>query len=107
MSDLTEHTAWTCQTNVEWTHGVEGSKGTMYTVTFERLPEATEYGYTCTCKGFKYRGECRHIKKVVALERRCAWNETLEIGLEPVVDGDGDRWCPRCGGPVVAVKVGA
>ena len=34
---------------------VVGSKGEKYTVT------ETESGVTCSCKGFQFRGQCRHI----------------------------------------------
>jgi len=39
-----------------WT--VSGSKGNSYTVT-------EEHGlWTCTCTGFKFHGECKHIRSV-------------------------------------------
>ncbi len=37
---------------------VAGSKGAEYVV------EKDGSVYTCTCPGFKFRGECRHIKEV-------------------------------------------
>ena len=37
-----------------WT--IQGSKGDTYVVTLE------ENVYNCTCSGFKFRGDCRHIK---------------------------------------------
>lgn len=39
-----------------WT--VAGSKGNSYTVTQELG------SWTCTCTGFKYHGDCRHIKSI-------------------------------------------
>ena len=37
---------------------VTGSKGDLYIVT------KRENEYTCTCSGYKYRGDCKHIKEV-------------------------------------------
>jgi len=37
---------------------VDGSKGNSYVV------QKIENVYTCTCSGFKFRGECRHIKSI-------------------------------------------
>lgn len=40
----------------EWT--VTGSTGSKYIVRKE------ENSYTCTCHGFTFRGECRHVKEI-------------------------------------------
>lgn len=37
---------------------VMGSKGDIYYVT------KTETGLSCTCSGFKFRGECKHVKQI-------------------------------------------
>jgi hypothetical protein len=37
---------------------VQGSKNDIYTV------EETESGLICSCSGFKFRGNCKHIKEV-------------------------------------------
>lgn len=42
--------------NPTWT--ITGSKGDKYIV------EKDGSVYNCTCSGFKFRGECRHIKEV-------------------------------------------
>ena len=37
---------------------VNGSKGNQYRVT------ETNGNYSCTCSGFKFRGNCRHVKNI-------------------------------------------
>lgn len=37
---------------------VPGSKGNVYTVS------ETENGWSCSCSGFKFRGDCKHIKNI-------------------------------------------
>lgn len=44
-----------------WT--IKGSKGDDYVVKY------AENTYSCTCAGWRFRGECRHIKEV---EQSCA-----------------------------------
>lgn len=39
---------------------IEGSNGNTYTVTFS----GSEGPAHCTCQGFKYRNDCKHIEKV-------------------------------------------
>jgi hypothetical protein len=100
MADLTTMTGVTCQTNIEW----ETLVG-KHTVNFGKLfgrdfrLQQTINGYTCTCKGFTFRGVCKHVEQVRS--QRCGWNPGADPGLRP----EGDT-CPDCGAPLVAMSVG-
>jgi hypothetical protein len=106
MSDLTTHVAYTCDTNGFWETEVTGSKGDKYTVKWSMSTEPRIYGthvYSCTCKGFQFRGRCKHIKQVA--HQRCGWNPQPDPGLQPDQDKNGSRICPECGGPATAMRV--
>lgn len=70
---------------------VKGSKGDTYYVSF-----SMNGGMHCTCKGFEFRGKCKHIET----EEFCQWHQQWsdEIQKEGGV-------CPRCGGPTVGCRV--
>jgi len=111
MPDLTTHATYTCCTNEHWEKEVTGSKGDKYIVCFgrldgeERLRQGCDYGWTCTCKGFKFRGKCRHLTQVKASGEFCGWNDCLEVGAPPDYDEHDRPVCPDCGGPVMTVNV--
>ena len=111
MADLTTHVTWTCATNVQWFTDVKGSTGNVYTVRWgllhdrDRERQRTVHGWTCTCVGFRRRGQCRHTARVEASGERCGWNSTLELVACDRGEA-GDRCCPSCGGEVEAVKIG-
>ena len=107
MPDLTEHTAYTCSSNINWSTTVKGSRGDEYTVSYEWMPPShpVQYDYTCTCKGYRFRGHCKHIDQVKASGARCGWNAELEPGNDPAQDEDADICCPECGKPVHAMRV--
>ena len=112
MPDLTTEYAWACETNREWFVNVPSSTGGMHTVTWGRLYEpnrVTEYGYTCTCKGFDIRGTCKHVKAEEARDQtpnkaRCAWDGRWD-GSDP--EDDANPCCPDCAGPVFSYTYGA
>lgn len=58
-------------------------------------------GWSCGCKGFKYRKTCKHI--VQADEERCHWGEGAISGSPESSDNDK---CPDCGQKLIAVMVG-
>ena len=84
---------------------VPGSKpGTTYTVTL--------YGTDghCTCDGWKFRQDCRHMKQVWA--EACLynpqWHEPGPATLRPTEHLDKPRHygeCPGCKGPMVPVRI--
>jgi len=98
--------AWTCGSNVLslWTfpRRVDGEPQEPHVVRYGPIPSDNPHGfvrgYTCTCRGFRYRADCRHIKE--ARGRRCGWNAACEPGVLPI-----RRACPECGGPVKMIEV--
>lgn len=89
MPDLTREIYMSCETNRHWSMNFWSSDmETEYTVTWNN-----NAGYSCTCKGFKYRSECKHIKKVIKDNLRCGWHEWLD-SEEQEIKGK----CPKCGG---------
>jgi len=99
-------TAHMCTTCFYWEKQVTGSTGNIYQVHWGRLPEerGSGYGWTCTCKGFKYRGECRHIKEIEYNEERCAWNESGNPNLRRKKNNKGQFTCPKCGALIKVCK---
>ncbi len=89
---------WQCSSCEDWQIEIKGSTGT-YTVTFDSFSHKNKhrvrYDYSCTCKGYKFRGTCKHIEK--AKEQHCCWQQ--------FIDGDNPKaneTCPKCGEPAVA-----
>jgi hypothetical protein len=86
-------------------YDVEGSKGDQYVVQFHG-----ETGVHCTCPGFKYRQDCKHVSSVY--KTACMYNPQYNKGKEdPTIrprDYTYDQFsktpCPACGGPTVYVR---
>lgn len=57
----------------------------------------------CECKGFQYRGSCRH--QIAAVEDICGWHE-MHAHPQHEIQSDHQREeliCPRCDGPTMYV----
>ena len=93
MADLSIQYMYQCESHNRAT--VIGSKG-------QKVQLRSFRGrWECECKGYTYRGSCRHITEA---KNGCMWHQQVEGG-EPV-EVNGEKRCPECGGPVEVVKVG-
>lgn len=112
MPDLVEHTAYVCASVVDtYFVNVPGFGGvTSHDVRYgeldqdEQHKQGCQYGFTCTCYGFICRGYCKHIK--AEAKRSCRWNAVLDPSDLPDRAMNGEPYCPDCGGPVKAIRVG-
>jgi hypothetical protein len=52
--------------------------------------------HVCECKGYQYRGRCRHQKE--AHDDHCGWN-AVESDVQQTPEQEQKRECPECGGP--------
>jgi len=93
MHDHITFTVPVCQSALDWETTING-----YTVRFGLTPRGPyQYDWSCTCKGFRFRGTCKHIEQ--AKPQRCGWNQCLEPTTEAT------DTCPLCGSPTVLVNV--
>lgn len=99
MPDLTYHAARWCLTNELASTTAKGSRGEVYSVTFHKGQ------YHCSCKGFTYTGDCKHVKAFSP----CQFGHMAAAG-SPESD---DVWvgpaslCPECGGPTSVMSFAA
>ena len=93
MPDLTIEYMYQCESLTRTS--VTGSKGDTY-----HLYNHRGRGWQCTCKGFQFRGTCKHVKQVEA--EGCQWHQFTHDG-EPV-EVNGEKVCPECGAPVEVIK---
>lgn len=102
MPAVLEPRQW-CVCNVRWEKKVTGSKGDTYTVSFgEHVPGPYAANWECSCPGFKYYGDCKHIRQTKT--EKCCWGEGAAWG-SPERDIPEDGKCPECGSDIVTVIV--
>ncbi len=93
MSDLTIQYFWECPDITSFGTFIKGS--TTYWASFSNGENGGVWN--CDCKGFKYRGTCKHIKE--AASKKCDWMEFLE---GPPIIVEGNTVCPKCGKTAVS-----
>lgn len=117
MSALDIRAYWECETFANYSSEFTSASdpATKYTIRYGNLSYATggknadaTHGWTCNCPSFindngPVRGrigirECKHIQN--GKFRRCGWNEFSDGGEPEVINGE--KRCPRCGGPITA-----
>lgn len=84
---------------------VRGSKGDKYTVTLS----GSEGPADCTCNGFRYRKECKHVDRVYkeACLYNPQWHDSNDSPLIRPVEYTYTAFSSSkcaCGGPMVYVK---
>jgi len=112
MPDLSMEVYYHCQSAEYWETLLPSSGGqTAYTVRWDSSHhhnrERVEYDYSCTCHAYQYgQGRyCKHIRQAQESGKHCNWMQVLN-GEPPARDANDAPCCPRCGGPVHALRYG-
>jgi hypothetical protein len=69
------------------------TKGLHYTVLVN--PHVPVQEFVCDCKGFEFRGQCKHQHE--AANKSCWWPMVLD--LKQTDSQRKEKICPQCGGP--------
>lgn len=72
---------------------VKVASATEEGVTYDAIPSTMWNDSLCECRGFRFRGSCRHVKELDA--NRCRWVELQDSSNENLTE------CPECGEPAV------
>lgn len=105
MPDLTISYYWQCQSVESADYEIPSRRkgSSPYTVSLRPymadMAGYDEYGWYCTCQGFRFHGKkCDHVKQ--AKLKHCGWQEFLTGGQVGGVEGD--RRCPKCNAAAVS-----
>lgn len=90
----------TSQQCLSWngTTKVTGSKGDTYDVSLDG-PERQPH---CSCTGFKFKKQCKHVDKVIA--DICGWNPQWCDEVQTEEERE-NRICPKCKGPTEFIRI--
>jgi hypothetical protein len=101
MTDFTTETRKVCSQNVRFHTKVPASKGGgEYHVSFGvENPGEYQSNWHCTCPGFQYRRDCKHVEQAKARKCDAGWDA---YAGGPGIEGDK---CPKCGSPVEIIKI--
>lgn len=92
-----------CSQNDNYSQKYRGSGTNIYTVTYNEM-NSGEFAanYRCTCKGYQYKGKCKHID--LAKQHRCQYGHDAIMGSPVAALQDMDK-CPLCGSDTSVIKV--
>lgn len=100
MPDFDIQYFWHCTTADYWITEITGSKDAKYIVTWDRYSHKNinaQYDWSCSCLGYKHRGDCKHIGKVKSQKMHCGWMQFVDGG--EALNGK----CPSCGNKIDSV----
>ena len=98
MPGLTIERYYWCKSNEYFRHVTD-----KYVIEYQP-DHSGRYGmhWTCTCKGYQFRGKCKHIED--AKRYWCGYGHEAAWGSPATDIQDGGK-CPKCSGDVSVISV--